>query len=209
MSIPNWMPIAQSYMGLKEISGKGSNKTIDGWFEEFGYPQFKDDTAWCSLFVMKVMKDAGYTGSTSLAARSWLKWGKSIRNPSYGCIVVFKRGNSTWQGHVAFYVKEDDKYVWVLGGNQRNSVNVSKYRKSDVLGYRVPVTPGNSRTVAAVATTAVATGGSEVLDAVGKTQETLLGISIPTIQYAAAALAIVSLCVILYARWDDAKTKGR
>ena len=112
MSIPNWMPIAQSYMGLKEISGKGSNKTIDGWFEEFGYPQFKDDTAWCSLFAMKVMKDAGYTGSNSLAARSWLKWGKSIRNPSYGCIVVFKRGNSTWQGHVAFYVKEDDKYVW-------------------------------------------------------------------------------------------------
>ena len=210
MGTPKWMPIAQSYVGTKEIPGSKHNPVILEFFDacENGYVK-NDETPWCAAFVGAMLHEAGYMGTNSLAARSYLRWGKACEAPSYGCIVVFKRGNSSWQGHVAFFIREDEKHVYVLGGNQRNSVNVSRYPKSKVLGYRVPSKLTNSRTVGGVLSTVVAGGGSQVLEVVEKTQDTLLGIPIPFFQILAAGLALVSLGVIVWARVDDANTKGR
>lgn len=138
-----FMTIARSEIGVKEIPGKASNSRIIEYAKDLGWGAWYSDDSipWCSVFANWVVKKAGYKPSGSAAARSWLEWGKAVKNPVPGCIVVFKRGNSNWQGHVAFYVGEGSNgYIRVLGGNQSDQVNIANYAKSSILGYRVPAT---------------------------------------------------------------------
>ena len=53
-------------------------------------------------------------------------------------MVIFKRGSSSWQGHVAFFVKDRGALIDVLGGNQSNAVNVKGYQSAALLGIRRP-----------------------------------------------------------------------
>ena len=92
--------------------------------------------AWCAAFANAVLKKAGYDTTESLVARSFLIYGERTRRPQKGDIVVFSRGRRG--GHVGFFMGYDEtgKYVLVLGGNQRKQVNVVRYPRRRVLGYR-------------------------------------------------------------------------
>ncbi|MGL5096996.1 MAG: TIGR02594 family protein [Planctomycetia bacterium] len=136
-----WMEIARAELGTKEFVGtKNNNPRIMEYLKTVG-PFKNDETPWCSAFVNWVMKQVGQPGTDLGTARSWLKWGLPLAAPEYGCITVFKRGDSTWKGHVAFYVGQEGSYLKVLGGNQGDAVSVAKYAKSRLLGYRWPGVP--------------------------------------------------------------------
>ena len=209
--VPKWMPIAQAAMGVKEIKGKRHNPVILEYFDHVGHGWVKDDeTPWCAAFVGAALEQVGIKSTGSLAARSYLKWGKPVDKPSYGDIVVLWRGKKNgWQGHVGFFIKEIDGYVYLLGGNQRNAVNVSRYPKSRVLGYRTAVNWGNSRTVKGVGGATVGIAVERTLELVKETQNTFLGMPVEWMQYIGLAIALGSLGLILYARIDDLKHKGR
>jgi len=97
-------------------------------------------TAWCSSFTNFITAKCKVKGSGSAMARSWLKWGREIKTPVKGCIVVFWRDSKTAAtGHVAFYAGETNTHITVLGGNQKNSVCKTEYAKERLLGYRVPI----------------------------------------------------------------------
>jgi uncharacterized protein (TIGR02594 family) len=99
-----------------------------------------DDIPWCGLFVAHIMNDNGikYGFNNPLGARSWLKFGEKC-DPQYGAVMVFWRGKRNgWTGHVGVYVSEDSNYYHILGGNQSNSVNVTKIAKNRLLGARWP-----------------------------------------------------------------------
>lgn len=124
----------------KEYPGRPTNPNILKAFacvDGLGKPEDLDDstTSWCSVLMNYMIQSVGGKGTRLATARSWLDWGKPCE-PKQGCIVVFKRGDSSWQGHVAFYVKTVGDFVYCLGGNQSNDFNISKYRKDAVLGYR-------------------------------------------------------------------------
>ena len=93
---------------------------------------------WCAAFANAMLARAGYEGTGSLMARSFLRYGTRTRSPQEGDIVVFSRGRRG--GHVGFYMGEEyrngRKYILVLGGNQRKAVNVAYYPARRVLGYR-------------------------------------------------------------------------
>jgi len=93
-----------------------------------------DDVPWCAGFIAYCLESVGMGSTNSLAARSYLKWGVSTKeNPLPGDIAVFWRGSiSGWQGHVAIYLGADH----YLGGNQNDSVNVTKYSKDRLLDIR-------------------------------------------------------------------------
>ena len=134
-----WMIEARRFLGVKEITGSAHEAKIVKFFADAGHPDIRsDEVAWCAAFAGAMLEAVGIRSTRSLTARSYLKWGRAIDKPIPGCIVVFKRGNSTWQGHVAFYEKDGGNYIWVLGGNQSNAVTIQKYAKSNVLGYRMP-----------------------------------------------------------------------
>lgn len=136
-----WMPIALAEEGVKEFTGNGDNPRIVEYLRSTNLStqhSSNDETPWCSAFANWCMERAGFEGTDSAAARSWLNWGKKIETPERGCIVVFSRPPNAWSGHVAFYVGKTATHIKVLGGNQSDAVNVSSYAKGRLLGYRLP-----------------------------------------------------------------------
>lgn len=139
MANAKWYELAKREVGVKEIPGARHNPRVVKYYKDAGHPWVQDDeTAWCAAFANAMLVRAGFKGTGKLTARSFLQWGHKLRRGKEGCIVVFKRGNSSWQGHVAFYVGETKTHIKVLGGNQANAVNIKYYPKSRLLGYRWP-----------------------------------------------------------------------
>lgn len=130
--------LAKAEVGTVEW-GQGDNPKVISYFRDAGHPQVSnDETAWCAAFVGAMLNRSGGKGTGLLTARSYLDWGVPVdrKDAREGDIVVFTRGNSTWQGHVAFFVKDNDSTITVLGGNQSNSVNLTNYSSSRLLGIR-------------------------------------------------------------------------
>jgi len=103
-------------------------------------------TEWCAAFVNAVLEETGIESNKGhaypLTARAFLDWGKKVSKEEIepGDIVVFPRGNNSWQGHVGFYLKtlkiNGLDYYMILGGNQNNKVSIVPYRASRALGIR-------------------------------------------------------------------------
>lgn len=135
-----WLTEARKFVGLREIVGSRHEPKILQFFSEAGHPGIHDDeTAWCAAFVGAMLRKAGYSSTGALNARSYLNFGTKLTKPTPGCIVVFKRGSSSWQGHVAFFLRDLGDRIEVLGGNQGNAVSIAAYSKADLLGYRWPL----------------------------------------------------------------------
>jgi uncharacterized protein (TIGR02594 family) len=130
--------LAKAEIGTVEWKD-GDNPKVVAYFKDSGNAGVKnDETAWCAAFVGAMLERAGMDGTGKLNARSYLDWGKPVerKDAQPGDIVVFKRGNSSWQGHVAFFVKDRGALIDVLGGNQSNAVNIKGYQSSQLLGIR-------------------------------------------------------------------------
>lgn len=149
MTEPEWLRIAriESMHGVKELPGPQVNDARILWYHESTTLKAEvDEVPWCSSFVNWCMREAGVDGTSSAWARSWLEWGRVLKVPAYGCVVVLKRGVAQpgpevirAPGHVGFYVGHGClTEVLVLGGNQDNAVNVRPYDEARVLGYRWP-----------------------------------------------------------------------
>ncbi len=135
----NLLSIALSQYGVKEVKGVKDHPQIINYFTSMGFEKskFKDETAWCSAFANWVAQEAGYERSKKLTARSWLAIGASTKTPQPGDVVVLWREDpNSWKGHVGFLVKESRRYVYLLGGNQGNSVSIKAYPKNRILDYR-------------------------------------------------------------------------
>ncbi|CAL2079788.1 TIGR02594 family protein [Tenacibaculum sp. 190524A05c] len=131
--------VALSQYGVKEVKGSKDHPQIINYFTSMGFDKTKynEDTAWCGAFANWVANKAGYECSNRLTARSWLSVGNSTSSPEVGDVVVLWRDNpESWKGHVGFLVKESKRYVYLLGGNQGNSVSIKAYPKNRVLDYR-------------------------------------------------------------------------
>lgn len=130
--------LAKAEVGTVEWS-KGDNPKVVAYFKDAGHPEVKnDETAWCAAFVGAMLHRSGLPKTGALNARSYLEWGEAVdrKDAREGDIVVFERGNSSWQGHVGFFVKDNGDTITVLGGNQSNAVNRRAYVSAKLLGIR-------------------------------------------------------------------------
>lgn len=132
--------IALTQYGVTEVKGAEDNPEVLKYFTDCGFlgSHIKDETAWCSAFMNWVCQKAGIERSGKLNARSWLDLMTGVKTPygDRGDIVVFWReSRDSWKGHVGICVNQDDQNIWVLGGNQNNSVCVKPYPKSRLLSF--------------------------------------------------------------------------
>jgi uncharacterized protein (TIGR02594 family) len=131
--------IAQGYIGTNEGPGSLDNPVIMEMYASVGQKHVEhDDVAWCAAFVGHCLEKAGIRSTRKLNARSYLDWGVPVE-PSearQGDIGVIPRGTSGWQGHVFFIDRIEGAWVWGLGGNQDDAVNVKRYPASKLLGIR-------------------------------------------------------------------------
>ena len=129
--------VADDYVGLTE---RVNRRQLMGLFD-FAYNHRIDPakTKWCAAFVNGVLAKSGRKGTGSATAASFLAWGKRTSRPGNGDIVVlsFKGKRAS---HVGFYMGtvtiKGQRFVKVLGGNQKNSVRVTYYPANRVVQYR-------------------------------------------------------------------------
>lgn len=129
--------IALGEYGTKEIVGNNDNPEVLKYFHEIGHKWVKhDELAWCAAFVSWCNMEAGMPYTGKLNARSWQSIGEQVKVPQIGDIAVLWRikPNSPY-GHVGYFVRETENYIYMLGGNQSNQVNISRYPKSQLLKY--------------------------------------------------------------------------
>ena len=137
-----WMVQARSVFGLHETRDNAALRaflTSDG--PTLGDP---DALPWCGDFVAtcvtKALPDERFFGplkENPYWARNWAGFGIHCQ-PTYGAILVFARNGG---GHVAFAVGQDDDEYYTLGGNQGNSVSITRIAKSRLVegGSRWPL----------------------------------------------------------------------
>jgi uncharacterized protein (TIGR02594 family) len=119
--------------GTLEAKGAANNPIILQWAKEVGGWEgnyyTNDSIPWCGLFAAVVAKRAGKTVVKNyLGALSWSSFGTLINKSDVGLgdILTFIRPGG---GHVGFYIAEDATAYHVLGGNQSDSVNITRIAK--------------------------------------------------------------------------------
>lgn len=131
---------AFKYDCLERYPKGKNNPQIIQFFHELGHKNIKDDeTSWCAAFLNYCLKKSGHNYMNSLIAKDWLKFGQETKNPQPGDVIVFWREKrSGWQGHVAFFIKEDkiNGLIYAYGGNQEGRVCLKKFPKNQVVSYR-------------------------------------------------------------------------
>ena len=221
MSDPIWYREAETYRGIREGRGAKNNPQVLAFYKKAYNAGIKADSVpWCAAFVGACLEDSGYRSTRSLLARSYLNWGKKCK-PKRGAIVVFKRGNSSWQGHVGFVERVTRTHVYCLGGNQRDAVNVSRYPRSKVLGFRWPRTVGASRTLKGAGLAGTATTllenfetaqyfigtAAEAYEPVSQALETVPEGTGGWIRLALFAAALIGVAIVVWAYIDDTQNK--
>lgn len=202
-----WLDIAIDELGVSEIDGKVARPRILEYFAAAGHSEVKsDETAWCSAFVNFCIEKAGLRGTMSLAARSWLRWGKPC-DPQPGAIGIWPRGKSHWQGHVAIVKEVKGKRVKVVGGNQGNAVTEKWFDIDTALGFRWPSTMATSRTAKAAIAGTASTGASFFLEQAQQAKDVASDLQqyIEWASYAVVVLTIVCFGLVIYYRWQGIK----
>lgn len=136
MIIQPWVRVGMESIGLKEYPGSKNNPTImawaamsPGWAKSY---YTADSIPWCGLFVGYCMMEVGIRPRDGfLSSLDWLKFGKRLNEPAFGCIMIFKREGG---GHVGFAVGQDKDTYHILGGNQSDSVSITRVSKSRFVG---------------------------------------------------------------------------
>lgn len=138
-----WYELARQDIGVREGPGKANNPVVVAYYSDAGFPNVKrDSVAWCAAYVGAWLVRAGKEPSRSLLARSYDDdLYEELDTPREGCIVVLTRGREPWMGHVGFFVRWEGNYIVVLGGNQKNAVNESRYHKDRLISFRWPTKP--------------------------------------------------------------------
>lgn len=124
--------------GTIEHAGTADNPTILSWAKECGVDKIyhHDSEPWCALAMTLCAKRAGLphpTGYAALRAKSFATWGIPQKTAMLGDVLVFERPGGA---HTGLYVGEDDQCFHVLGGNQSNSVNITRIEKSRTIAIR-------------------------------------------------------------------------
>jgi len=139
--------LAQRFIGISEASGPTSNPHVLAMLRlDQEWPE-GDQVPWCSAFMNYIAWLLRLPRSKSLRARSWLMVGKpvSLEEAEIGFdVVILKRGSGNQPGpdvieapgHVGFFAGREGSKILVLGGNQSDSVNLSRYPSSRLLGIR-------------------------------------------------------------------------
>mgnify|MGYP002718624842 CR=1 FL=1 len=136
---PSWLALARAEIGTLEGAGAANSPKVIAYFRDAGFGGIREDSvAWCAAFVGAILKRSGIAPSGSLAARSYESWGVGLREPALGCIATKKRGGSSWQGHVGLVVGATSSTIFLLGGNQADSVSIASFKRAEFTAFRWP-----------------------------------------------------------------------
>jgi uncharacterized protein (TIGR02594 family) len=182
---------------------------------------------WCAYYVNAKLEYNGVKSTKRGNARSYLGWGYEIQEEDWqvGDIVVFWRGrvDDGVTGHVGFLVKWDAKYLYILGGNQGDQVNISRFTRDKLLSVRMERKTSQSRIVRSTAGSAVSGAASKVVDSthdalvpkantvveVATESKGIMEMMVPWLPWVAGVLAAVSIGLAVYALYCRIQDKNK
>ena len=139
MESPPWLEIAFAEVGVAVHPPGSSNSRITEYHAGTNIAGYDDKASWCSSFVNWSLAQTGIVGTGSALARSWLEWGEPLEEPRLGCVTVLWREEpESWRGHVGYYLRHDNEFIYLLGGNKLEEVREHFYPLATVLGHRWP-----------------------------------------------------------------------
>lgn len=133
--MPDWLRLAYSHLGLREIKGRQHNAAILSWWERLSLPFKDDETPWCAGFVNAMIQEAELpiVQKNRAAALGW-RWngyGTRLNAPALGAIMSMERPGKPGSGHMTFVAGRDRRgNIMGLGGNQGNMVSINPYHPS-------------------------------------------------------------------------------
>ncbi len=143
---PPWMEVALAEAKKAKFIRETLSPTSEmanKYHTYVGMPKATGSTAWCASFVNWCLNESGQKSVKSAGSQSILwnegKLFKRINEPVYGCIVLLtnyvkSNGKQTSNGHVTFlYGIDSNDNLICLGGNQRDTIKFSRYKKKGVL----------------------------------------------------------------------------
>lgn len=136
--------VAQTFVGIKELNGDANNPLIVAMIQTCQPDASNDEIPWCSAFINFISKMLKLPRSHSLAAKSNLAIGTVINLDEATAdadIVILNRTENPALGHVGFFAGKENgsdgfQYIYILGGNQSNSVSIQRFRADKVAGVR-------------------------------------------------------------------------
>ena len=139
--------LGERFIGTSEVVGVASNPQILAMLQLDDRWPAGDDVPWCSAFVNYICWLLRLPRSKDLSARSWLLVGSGVYLESAEVgfdVVILKRGIGNQPGpevikapgHVGFYAGRGSDCILILGGNQADAVNVSRFNVASILGIR-------------------------------------------------------------------------
>ncbi len=140
---PEWLRLARLDIGIREGKDDAKILAYRAYTKERPWAGTSGaGSAWCSDACNAWMERAGVKGTRSAGAASWRRWGKACE-PRVGAVIVFGPSDpdAAGTGHVGLIDRVEGEWVWVLGGNQSNAVNVRKRRLADAVATRWPEFP--------------------------------------------------------------------
>ncbi len=159
---PAWLALAESDVGLSEVTGSKDNPLILKMFADCGHPEVDhDETAWCAARVGSCLVRAGLPTppkAVNLMARSYLNYGTPCE-PKPGAIAVWARGRPP-SGHVNIVVDVlGDGTIRCIDGNSGNRVAYTTRNAKDALAFRWPVS-ATKKDLKAAGSTEIAAAGA-------------------------------------------------
>lgn len=143
--LPAWTKIGLESVGLQEIPGRRHNARILAWLRQLGAWWSEDETPWCATFVAHCLREAGLPVPKHwYRAKAYADYGTPILRIANSIPIGSLCGKTrVGGGHIfqAVARSADGRHIYGLGGNQRNSVNITKFLLSEIDFVRWPGGP--------------------------------------------------------------------
>lgn len=144
--------MGSSFIGVQEWKS-GSNPVIERWLDHGASEHNRDsgltdDVPHCAGYIASMLEETvdmkgntwlpAMTSTNSLMARSYEKWGMSSKAaPLPGDIwVKYRRSKSSGYGHVGILLRYTKAYSWILGANQNDECNITRYSNATMTDVR-------------------------------------------------------------------------
>lgn len=133
---PAWLQWAWHEIGTREVPGnRGAAVRRYISLAKCG----EEGDPWCAIFANAALESCGIRGTRSPSSQSFRHDERFIAldGPALGALAVFWRtSKASGLGHVGFYCGERGSFVWTLGGNEADMVQIEFLAKSaSVFGF--------------------------------------------------------------------------
>lgn len=161
-----WMEIAWTQQGIAETSGAAATPAIVDYFRECGHPDIvSDETPWCAVFVGACLERAGIRSTRDTRAVSYAEFGTALPldQPRVGAIAVLRFADGSH--HTGYVTGWTPTTLALLGGNQKDAVTVTHFKRAALLALRWPEPPATAATLAAAGSRTIQAAKGQVRDA--------------------------------------------